>query len=256
MDSNAHQQAYDRGSTIFSPDGRLYQVEYAREAVERGSPSVGVLTKDGVVLAARKRLRSPLLEPDSVEKVHRVDDHIAVATAGHAADGRMLVEFARNAGQRHRLRYGEPIGVEPLAKEIADHVQESTHSGGSRPYGSALLVAGIDEGPTARGGTRPRLYEVDPGGTSSGWQAAAIGDGSQDIRAILEDKLLGGGAVDSASQGGRHRGTVTALEALETTAESALEPAELTVLTIDSEPTRIDRLSADEIESALAETTA
>src|SRR6056297_110613 len=99
MDGTAHQQAYDRGHTIFSPDGRLYQVEYARQAVERGSPAVGVQAADGVVLAALKRLASPLLDSGSVEKVHQIDDHIAIASAGHAADARRLVDHARLAAQ-------------------------------------------------------------------------------------------------------------------------------------------------------------
>ena len=90
-----NQQAYDRGITIFSPDGRLYQVEYAREAIKRGTASVGVRTDDGVVLAADRQVRSPLLEADSIEKLHRVDEHVAVASAGHVADARHLVEFAR-----------------------------------------------------------------------------------------------------------------------------------------------------------------
>lgn len=253
MDPSADQQAYDRGSTIFSPDGRLYQVEYAREAVERGSPSVGVLTEDGVVLAARKRLQSPLLESDSIEKIHRVDDHLAVASAGHASDARKLVEFARTAGQRHRLRYGEPITVESLAKAIADHIQESTQSGGSRPYGSALLVAGIDEQSATRAESRPRLYEIGPSGTAAGWRASAIGDGSQAIREFFESQLFGDDTAEEIDPGDHQWGVRTALEALSTTAEEELEPAELAVWTIDSEPPTIRQLSTDDVDSALAE---
>ena len=190
MDGTARQQAYDRGHTIFSPDGRLYQVEYARKAVERGSPAVGVRTDEGVVLAARKRIASPLQDPETVTKIHRIDDHLAVASAGHAADARRLVEHARLVGQRHRLRYDEPAPVESVTTAVADHVQESTQTGGSRPFGTALLVAGVD--PSRGGGPDEsfELYEVDPSGTPYGWQAVAIGDGATGIRETFEEMLL------------------------------------------------------------------
>jgi proteasome alpha subunit len=103
------QQAYDRGITIFSPDGRLYQVEYAREAVKRGTPSVGVRTEEGVILAVDKRSRSDLMEADSIEKLHKVADHVGIASAGHVADARRLIDFARRRAQLEELRYEEPV---------------------------------------------------------------------------------------------------------------------------------------------------
>src|SRR6056297_4024036 len=124
MQGNSQQQAYDRGITIFSPDGRLYQVEYAREAVKRGTASVGVRTTDGVVLAADTRVRSPLLERSSVEKLHKIDDHVAIASAGHVADARQLIDFARRQAQMDRLRYDEPVDVESLTKRVTDHIQQ------------------------------------------------------------------------------------------------------------------------------------
>ncbi|MFB6177383.1 MAG: archaeal proteasome endopeptidase complex subunit alpha, partial [Halobaculum sp.] len=135
MQGQQQQQAYDRGITIFSPDGRLYQVEYAREAVKRGTASVGVRTDDGVVLAADKRSRSELMEPESVEKLHKADDHVGLASAGHVADARKLIDFARQQAQVERLRYGEPIGVETLTKRVTDHIQQYTQVGGARPFG-------------------------------------------------------------------------------------------------------------------------
>ncbi|ELY95204.1 proteasome subunit alpha [Natrialba hulunbeirensis JCM 10989] len=252
MDSSTtRQQAYDRGHTIFSPDGRLYQVEYAREAVERGSPSVGVVTDNGIVLAARKRLRSPLLESESIAKIHRVDDHVAVATAGHAADARQLVETARKRCQHHRLRYAEPIPTETLAEAIADHIQEQTQAGGTRPYGAALLVAGVDPGSggCSDGGSgsgngsnaagqhpQPALYEVDPGGTHYGWRATAIGNGTADIRSFLEGEL-----ADSGTKAGMGEdGLSLALESLaagtdsETDTELSAETVDALVLTPDT----------------------
>jgi len=171
---NNQQQAYDRGITIFSPDGRLYQVEYAREAVERGSASVGVRAAEGVVLAANRQTRSPLIERESIEKIHAVDDHVGVASAGHVADARQLVDVARQQAQVEELRYGQPIGVETLTKELTDHVQQYTQTGGARPFGAALLVGGIENG-------EPRLFETDPSGTSYEWQATAVACHSYDV---------------------------------------------------------------------------
>ncbi|MFB6148150.1 MAG: archaeal proteasome endopeptidase complex subunit alpha [Halobacteriales archaeon] len=173
------QQAYDRGITIFSPDGRLYQVEYAREAVEQGAPAVGVRADDGVVLAAHAPRRSSLIEDRSIEKLHSIDDHVTVASAGHAADARRLVDIIRRAAQGERLRYGEPATVETLATTVADHIQEHTQTGGARPYGTALLVAGYDE--------TPQLFEVDPSGAIDEWRADAVGRGTSDLVAHLEE---------------------------------------------------------------------
>ena len=176
------QQAYDRGITIFSPDGRLYQVEYAREAVKRGTASVGVRTTEGVVLAADKRSRSELMEPSSVEKLHKVDDHLGIASAGHVADARKLIDFARQQAQVERLRYGEAIGVETLTKRVTDHIQQYTQVGGARPFGVALIVAGVEDG-------EPRLFETDPSGTPYEWMALSVGEDRSEIRDYLEERF-------------------------------------------------------------------
>ncbi|PSP99096.1 proteasome subunit alpha [Halobacteriales archaeon QS_5_70_17] len=181
-------QAYDRNSNIFSPDGRLYQVEYAREAVKQGSPSVGIATGEGVVLAATRRIRSPLVESSSIEKLHKVDHNHAVASAGHVADARQLVDVARRASQVERLRYDEPITTEQLTTEVAEHIQQYTQSGGTRPFGAALLIAGYVEDPSTKGGGDPRLFETDPSGTAIEWHASAIGAGSDDIESTLEER--------------------------------------------------------------------
>ncbi|PSP83508.1 proteasome endopeptidase complex, archaeal, alpha subunit [Halobacteriales archaeon QS_6_64_34] len=180
MQGQNQQQAYDRGITIFSPDGRLYQVEYAREAVKRGTASIGIRTSDGVVLAVDKRIRSPLMERSSVEKIHKADDHIGIASAGHVADARQLIDFARRQAQVNHLRYGEPVGVETLTKEITDYIQQYTQVGGARPFGVALIIAGIANG-------EPRLYETDPSGTPYEWKALAVGADRGDIREYLEE---------------------------------------------------------------------
>jgi proteasome alpha subunit len=234
---NNQQQAYDRGTTVFSPDGRLYQVEYAREAVKQGSPAVGIRTDDGVVLGAAKRVRSPLLEAESVEKVHRVDDHLAAASAGNVADGRQLVDFARRVAQGERLRYGEPIDVEALTKTITDHVQEYTQTGGARPFGVAMLVAGVDP--------EPSLYEVDPGGTPTAWKAAAIGARSGETRSFLESEYDEG--IDLAA------GTDLALEALATGTDDDLDPASTILGVVDAETDQYRELETTEVRDRLAE---
>ncbi|MDQ2053603.1 MULTISPECIES: archaeal proteasome endopeptidase complex subunit alpha [Halobellus] len=178
------QQAYDRGTSLFSPDGRIYQVEYAREAVKRGAPSLGIRTTDGVVLAAQRRTSSSLMEGESIEKLHKLDDYLGAASAGHVADARRLIDDARTAAQRNRLRYGEPLGVETLTKTLSDEIQETTQYGGTRPFGAALLVAGMDgERPDAR----PRLFQTDPSGAPQEWRAVAIGSGRDDIQEFLEE---------------------------------------------------------------------
>ena len=179
MQGQAQQQAYDRGITIFSPDGRLYQVEYAREAVKRGTASIGVRTAGGIVFAVDKRIRSPLMERTSVEKIHKADDHIGIASAGHVADARQLIDFARRDSQINRLRYDEPIGIETLTKDVTDHIQQYTQVGGARPFGVALIIGGIENG-------TPRLYETDPSGTPYEWKALAVGADRAQIEDYLE----------------------------------------------------------------------
>ncbi|WP_327052921.1 archaeal proteasome endopeptidase complex subunit alpha [Halomicrococcus gelatinilyticus] len=230
--NGTNQQAYDRGTNIFSPDGRLYQVEYAREAVRRGSPSVGVRARDGVVLAGVRRLRSPLLEAESVEKLHAADDHVGLASAGHVADARRLVDVGRRRAQADRLRYGEPMGVEAFTKALTDHVQEHTQQGGARPFGAALLVGGMD-------GDRPRLFETDPSGTPSEWRAAAIGDDGG-VREFLEEHYRKDLGVEAAVD--------LALEALAEPREDGLAPESIAVTTVDPE---YRELSPDERRSAL-----
>ncbi|QPV62269.1 archaeal proteasome endopeptidase complex subunit alpha [Halosimplex litoreum] len=245
MQSN-DQQAYDRGVTVFSPDGRLYQVEYAREAVERGSPAVGVATDHAVVFAAHVSPRSPLMEPDSIEKVHDLNGRLGVATAGHVADARRLVDFGRQFAQRERLRYGEAPGVEPLSKAVADRIQEFTQTGGTRPFGAALLVGGVPEAiPAVEGGADPdpRLYEIDPSGTPTEWRATAVGRGSDAVRDHLEAEYSTG--LDTGA------GVSLALTALaESTGESPTAE-EIDVAVLDGDG--FDALDRDRRATALAD---
>lgn len=238
MQGQAQQQAYDRGITIFSPDGRLYQVEYAREAVKRGSASIGVRTEDGVVFVVDKRFRSPLEERESVEKIHKTDDHIAVASAGHVADARQLIDFARQQAQINQLRYGEPVGVETLTNDVTDHIQQYTQVGGARPFGVALIVGGIENG-------EPRLFETDPSGTSSEWKALAIGSGRSETIDYLEDNYQESMDLDG--------GIGLALETLAMTVDEGLSAEGIGVATIDVETEQFRELTDDEIDPYLDE---
>jgi len=238
MQGQNQQQAYDRGITIFSPDGRLYQVEYAREAVKRGTASIGVRTSDGVVLAVDKRIRSPLMERDSVEKIHKADDHIGIASAGHVADARQLIDFARRRAQVNQLRYGEPVGVETLTKEVTDYIQQYTQVGGARPFGVALIIAGIADG-------EPKLYETDPSGTPYEWKALAVGADRGDIREYLEEHYS-----DEMDLEG---GIELALSALASVNDGVLSPEGIGVATIDVDTEVFTELDDDRKESYLAE---
>ncbi|AUV81440.1 proteasome endopeptidase complex, archaeal, alpha subunit [Salinigranum rubrum] len=238
MQGQAQQQAYDRGITIFSPDGRLYQVEYAREAVKRGTASIGIRTPEGVVLAADKRSRSPLMEPTSVEKIHKADDHIGIASAGHVADARQLIDFARRQAQINQLRYGEPIGIETLTKEITDHIQQYTQVGGARPFGVALLIAGVESG-------TPRLYETDPSGTPYEWKAVSIGANRGDLQEYLEESYTDELSLDE--------GVELALKAIASTNDDELAPEGVDVAKVPVEEPVFEELSNDHVESHLAE---
>lgn len=177
---------YDRGVNTFSPEGRLFQVEYAIEAIKLGSTAVGLQTKDGCVLAVEKRLTSPLLDPASVEKIAEIDGHIGAAMSGLVADARTLVDHARVEAQNHTFTYDEPIGVEALTQAVCDLAlsfgegQDGDSSKRmSRPFGVALLLAGYDEL------DGPQLFFSDPSGTFVRYKAKAIGAGSEGAQSNL-----------------------------------------------------------------------
>ena len=171
---------YDRASTIFSPDGRLFQVEYAREAVQRGAPAMGVIHNNGVLFLADKKVTSKLIEVESTEKVFKIAENIGCTTSGLFADGRILIDRIRVEVQRHLLTYNEPVKIEKLVKSICDFEQQYTQYGGVRPFGTALLIGGVtDEG--------CRLFETDPSGAMLMWKATAIGSGRDLVMPMLEE---------------------------------------------------------------------
>jgi proteasome alpha subunit len=169
---------YDRAITVFSPNGRLFQVEYALEAVKGGTTAIGLQCAEGVVLAVERKIE-PLQEAETVEKTFLIDQHIGTAIAGLGADAQVLVEQARVAAQVHRLTYGEEISVKKLTRELSDTMQFFTQQAGARPYGVSLLIAGIDE-------NQPQLFLVDPSGSFWGYWGIAIGNGGDMASRYLE----------------------------------------------------------------------
>ncbi len=173
---------YDRSITMFSPDGRLLQVEYAKKTVRQGSTAVGIACKDGIVLVADKRIVGKLVVPESVEKVFQIDDHIAATAAGIISDARVLVERSQIKAQQHRVTYDSGIDVLSIVKDMSDLCQFTTQSAGLRPFGVSLLVAGID------GDGTPTLFMTDPTGIFFRYRAAVIGEGEIEIEKILQKK--------------------------------------------------------------------
>ncbi len=173
---------YDRSITMFSPDGRLLQVEYAKKTVKQGSTAVGIVCKDGVILLADKRVASKLMIPASIEKMFKIDDHIAATASGIISDARVLVDRAQLKAQQHAVTYGSPIDLLTVVKDICDLKQICTQSAGLRPFGVSVLVAGVEEDGT------PKLFLTEPYGLYFGYKAAVIGEGETEVDQILQKR--------------------------------------------------------------------
>jgi proteasome alpha subunit len=180
---------YDRAIVTFSPEGRMYQVEYARKAVEKASTVLGVVFNNGVLLVAAKSIQK-LMVPETVEKISKIDEHMAIASCGILADSRNLIDYARVRSQINKITFGEPIEVYSLVKDVADRLQRFTQMGGIRPYGVGLLVAGTE--------TLPRLFETDPSGTMREWKAHALGRGAKEARKLMIEEYKEGIPKDKA----------------------------------------------------------
>jgi proteasome alpha subunit len=170
---------YDRALTVFSPEGRLYQVEYALEAVRRGTLIVGIKTKTDVCLAAQIKLASPLMEAESIDKLFKIDDHIGCAISGLHADSRILINYSRVQSQSYRLTYDEPVKLRMLVKTIADIKQMYTQHGGIRPFGCSLFFIAVDS-------DGPQIFTTSPSGIYRSFKAYALGAGEANAREFIE----------------------------------------------------------------------
>ncbi len=226
--------AYDRAITIFSPDGRLFQVEYAKEAIKRGATAVGVKYESGVVLGIDKRIASDLMEEESIEKIHKIDNHIGVATSGLVADGRKLIDYGRISAQTEKLNYSQPIDVVQLTKEICDLKQSYTQYGGTRPFGVSLLVAGADQNGS-------HLYRTDPSGAYVSYKATAIGKGEEKISKFLDKKYKKGMKKEEAV-----KLVIKALKKIKEDKKFSPKIAELAH--VDEEEQEFEKLSDQELE--------
>ena len=179
---------YDRGVSTFSPEGRLFQVEYSLEAIKLGSTAIGIATSEGVILGVEKRVTSSLLEHTSIEKIVEIDSHIGCAMSGLTADARSMIDHARVSSLTHNLYYDEQIQVESLTQSVCDLALRFGEGAGgekrlmSRPFGVALLIAGIDKD------NGPQLYHAEPSGTFYRYDAKAIGSGSEGAQAELQNE--------------------------------------------------------------------
>lgn len=224
--------AYDRAITIFSPDGRLFQVEYALETVKRGSTVLAIASPDGVVLAAEEKMSSKLQDPNFMWKIFQIDEHLGVAISGLSSDARILVDQARIYAQSNRLMYDEPIDVEVLSKRIGDIKQLYTQHAGVRPFGVSMIIGGVDK-------TGSRILQTDPSGSCWGYKAVAIGAGSDAVREILESKYRDDLSIDDAIS--------LTIECLSKAVERKLEPKEIRIVVIPKKTKMFTALSPDEV---------
>lgn len=223
---------YDRAITVFSPDGRLYQVEYAIETVRRGTLAVGVKTSEGVVLAVEERPRK-LQTQGVTQKIFQVDDHVGVAAAGYIPDARIQVDQARIIAQSNRLVYDEIVDVETVARRIADLAQQFTQYAGVRPFGVSLIIAGVD-----RNGAE--LYLTDPSGTYVGYDAVAIGAGSEQVTEYLEQKYQDKDGLADAC--------VLAIESIYLVSEDKAGTKHIKMAVVESETKKMRRLADAEVD--------
>ena len=222
---------YDGAITIFSPEGRIYQVEYALELVKRGSPIVGVKSPEGVVLAAIEPKQSRLAAPINSKKIYQIDEHVAVAIAGLSPDARVLVRQARYVSQGNRMTYDEPVDIESLTSSVGDLLQTYTQNSGVRPFGVSIIFGGVDN-------HRVSLISTDPSGSYRGHKAHAIGRNSEKAMKVLHEQYREGMNLDEA--------TALAIESLKEAADEELTPEDLNISTISIEQ-KFKTLTVEEI---------
>jgi len=227
---------YDEAITIFSPEGRLYQVEYALELVKRGAPIIGVSSPEGVVLAANETPESRLEDPTLFRKIFQLDDHIGAAIAGLSSDAQVLIDQARLLCQRHRLLYDEPIDIMSLTMRIGDLAQVYTQYAWVRPFGVGMIVSGVDR-------TGCGVFVIDPTGSYRGYRATAVGRRSNEANGLLVDRYREGITLDEAIG--------LAVEGVKTASEGVVTAKVVKIAVIPTETKTFRRLTEKEVEKYL-----
>jgi len=229
--------AYDRAITVFSPDGRLFQVEYAMELVNRGATILGIRCPEGVVLGSEENVE-PLEEVEYSWKIFKVDDHIAAAIVGLSSDARILIDQARVYAQSNRLTYDEPIDTEVVTKRICDIKQLYTQHAGVRPFGISLIFGGVDK-------TGSRLFGTHPSGTYRGFKATALGAGRETVLPILREEYREEMSLEEAAK--------LAVKCLTKAMEARQLPPRIKMVVIPSATKKMEMLSDEKIESYMKE---
>ena len=221
---------YDAAITMFSPEGRLYQVEYALELVKRGAPIVGVYSQEGVVLAANETPESRLEDTTYYRKIFQFDNHIGAAIAGLSSDARVLLDQGRVFCLSNRLLYDEAPDVEGLVGTLSGRIQVYTQHGGIRPFGVSMIIAGVDV-------NGPALLTTDPSGSYRGYKARALGRNADQANRLLDDKYVEGLSLDEAIK--------LAIETINMASGGQLEAGSIKVAVIPTETKTMKRLSED-----------
>jgi proteasome alpha subunit len=228
---------YDRSITMFSPDGRLLQVEYAKKTVRQGSTAIGLACKDGIVLIADKRVTSKLIVPEAIEKTFQIDDHIAATAAGIISDARVLVDRSQVRAQQHAVTYDGKIDILSIVKDMCDLKQICTQSAGLRPFGVSMLVGGVEEDGTIK------LFVTEPYGLYFQYKAAVIGEGETEVEPLLRKKYRPNMSVDE--------GIVMGLQVMKEHLKSEFNFDRVDVVFVKSGNKRYTKLSDDELKRAL-----
>ncbi|KAJ1719487.1 Proteasome subunit alpha type-3 [Coemansia erecta] len=244
---------YDSRTTIFSPEGRLYQVEYAMEAISHAGTVIGILSKDGIVLAAERQATSNLLEQSiGSEKIYEMNDNVVAGVAGLTADANILINQSRIIAQRYLQKYDSPIPVEQLVRRLCDMKQGYTQFGGLRPFGVSFLCAGWD---SAFGF---QLYQSDPAGNYSSWKAACIGENFSNAQSILKQEYKDDDSEGSSSTAGTQmtmddalKLTCLVLSKTIDTAKLTSEKLEFATITLKNNKPHIHIYTSDEIDQVL-----
>jgi proteasome alpha subunit len=236
MPGQHQMMGYDRAITMFSPDGRLLQVEYAKKTIRQGSTAVGVRCKDGVLLVTDKRIIDKLIVPESVEKIFKIDDHIISTAAGIISDARVLIDRVQVRAQQHKVTYDSPIDVLTIVKDVCSLKQICTQSGGLRPFNVSLLITGIDE-------TGLKLYQTDPTGIFFEYNANAIGEFENEMSEVLHKEYKESMKIEEALS--------MVIKALAKLIDNDFNPNRLDAAYIKDSDRKIVKLTSQEINKYL-----